>query len=62
VGILLGILLVLAGSRFIEPLLFDTSARDAVTIAGVAAILLATTILACTLPAMRARRVDPVEA
>jgi predicted permease len=61
-GILLGILLVLAASRYIEPLLFDTNARDATTIATVAAILLATTLVACALPALRARRVNPVEA
>ena len=61
-GMLVGIFMVLAGSRFIEPLLFDTSARDVLTIAGVCLVLTATTILACVLPALRARSIDPVEA
>jgi ABC-type antimicrobial peptide transport system permease subunit len=61
-GILIGVLIVLAASSFMEPLLFDTSARDGLTIAAVAGILLATTIAACLLPAMRAGRVDPVDA
>lgn len=61
-GIALGIILSLAGGRFIEPLLFDTPAHDPVTMAGVAAVLLATTVLACVIPALRARRIDPIEA
>jgi ABC-type antimicrobial peptide transport system permease subunit len=28
----------------------------------VAAVLLATTVLACVIPALRARRIDPIEA
>ena len=61
-GILLGIFLALVAGRFIEPLLFDTSARDPFTMIGVAAVLLATTLAACILPAMRAARIDPIEA
>jgi predicted permease len=61
-GILLGILLSLLASGFIEPLLFDTDARDIVTILAVAGVLLATAIVACLLPALRAGRVNPVEA
>jgi predicted permease len=61
-GIVLGIIIALAGGRFIEPLLFDTPARDPLTMAGVAAVLLATTIVACLIPALRARRIDPIEA
>ncbi|MEO5509842.1 MAG: ADOP family duplicated permease [Longimicrobiales bacterium] len=61
-GILLGILLSLLASGFIEPLLFDTNARDVTTILAVAAILMATTVAACLLPALRAGRVNPLEA
>jgi predicted permease len=61
-GVAIGIALALWAGRFIAPLLFDTSPNDPVVIGGVAAILLAVAVLASVLPAMRAMRVDPMEA
>jgi predicted permease len=48
--------------RVMERLLFGVEARDPLTFAGVAAILLAAAFAACALPARRATRVDPTTA
>ncbi len=62
VGVMLGAVLALAGGRLVEPLLFQTSARDPVVLALVAGILLVAACAASMIPALRARRVDPVRA
>ena len=65
VGVLIaaGLALGLAGSlwamRFVEALLFHLEARDPVTFAGAAAVLVAVGILAAWIPARRAARLDP---
>jgi putative ABC transport system permease protein len=63
---LLGILLGLAGAlvltRLLSSMLFNVSASDPVTYAGVAALLLLVALLACYVPARRAMRVDPMMA
>jgi putative ABC transport system permease protein len=65
VGVLIagGIALGLAGSlwaaRFVESLLFQLEARDPVTFAGAAAVLVAVGVLAAWMPAHRAARLDP---
>jgi ABC-type lipoprotein release transport system permease subunit len=41
-------------------MLFEVSSTDPLTLASVAALLLAVAALACWLPAHRATRVDPV--
>jgi predicted permease len=61
-GIAVGIVLALAMGRFIEPLLFDASAYDFGVLGAVSAVMLAVAALACVLPALRAKRVDPMEA
>jgi len=61
-GIVLGVAVALAIGRWVEPLLFEESARDPAVIAFVAAVLLAVAALASFLPARRAARVDPVRA
>ena len=61
-GVAIGLVLALWAGRFIQPLLFQTSPRDPVVLGGVAAVLLATALLASVLPAWRARRVNPMEA
>jgi putative ABC transport system permease protein len=66
VGVLIaaGLALGLAGSfwaaRFVEALLFRLEARDPMTFAGAAAVLVAVGALAAWMPARRAARLDPV--
>jgi ABC-type antimicrobial peptide transport system permease subunit len=65
VGVLIvaGLALGLAGSfwaaRFIAPLLFQVEARDPMTFAGTATVLVAVGLLAAWVPARRAARLDP---
>ncbi|MBX6365780.1 MAG: ABC transporter permease [Gemmatimonadetes bacterium] len=62
VGIAIGCVIALAGARWVQPLLFNVSARDPLVFAGVAALLAAVAVVASWLPALRAARVDPTEA
>jgi ABC-type lipoprotein release transport system permease subunit len=55
---LTGAVLVMRGFR---AALFQISPADPVTLGGVSLLLLVTAALACSLPARRAMRVDPVE-
>jgi ABC-type antimicrobial peptide transport system permease subunit len=65
VGVLItaGLAFGLAGSlwaaRFVEALLFQLDARDPVTFAGAAAMLVVVGVLAAWMPARRAARLDP---
>jgi ABC-type antimicrobial peptide transport system permease subunit len=59
-GIALGLLGAWAGSRAIASLLFDVSAADPFTFASSALALGLVAALACTLPALRAIRIDPI--
>jgi predicted permease len=59
-GIVLGIGVALISARFIEPLLFDTSAKSPTVYAAVAVLVLVIAALAAWSPARRASRVDPV--
>jgi putative ABC transport system permease protein len=59
VGVTLGVLLALWAGRWVEPLLFQESARDAGVYGLVAAVLLAVALVALVAPARRASRVDP---
>jgi ABC-type antimicrobial peptide transport system permease subunit len=58
-----GLVFGLAGSlwavSFVEALLFHLEARDPVTFAGAAAVLVAVGVLAAWMPARRAARLDP---
>jgi ABC-type antimicrobial peptide transport system permease subunit len=58
-GILLGIAVALGASRVLESLLYQVSATDPVVFGGVAAILALVALVAVTLPAFRASRVEP---
>jgi len=62
VGIVLGVAAALAGSRFIESLLYGVSSHDPVVFASAAVALLGVALLACWLPARRAAAVDPLVA
>jgi ABC-type antimicrobial peptide transport system permease subunit len=61
VGIAAGIAGALASARLLDSLLYGVSATDPVTIAGVAAVLLAATVLASYVPVRRALAVDPAK-
>jgi ABC-type antimicrobial peptide transport system permease subunit len=58
-GIVIGGLISLSLARWLKPLLFQESARDPAVYALVAAVLLAVSIVASYVPALRAARVDP---
>jgi putative ABC transport system permease protein len=62
VAVALGVVGALALGRVMESLLFGVGARDPLTLAVVAAGLLATAFAASALPALRATRVDPMRA
>jgi putative ABC transport system permease protein len=58
-GVGVGSALALAAARWVQPLLFDQSARDATVFVPVAAVLIAVALIASSLPAYRATRVSP---
>jgi len=62
VGIGCGLLAAVAAARSLATLVFGIAPRDPATLAAVAALLAAVTLLASYLPARSATRVDPVEA
>ena len=61
IGIMLGLAASYALSRFLGTLLFNVSATDPATLAGVAAVIAAVAAAACIIPAWRASRVDPLK-
>jgi putative ABC transport system permease protein len=61
-GLAVGIAGALAAGRILSSLLFQVSARDPLTIGGVALVLLAVSVVAALAPARRATRVDPMNA
>jgi len=62
IGLSLGIAAAFGASRVLSGLLFQVSTSDPTTFGMIAAILAASTILACLVPASRAMRMDPVTA
>ncbi len=61
-GIALGLVGALAGTRVLASFLYGVSATDPVTLAGVAVLLVAVTVAASYVPARRAARIDPAAA
>jgi len=61
-GIAVGLMASFALSRLLESMLFDVSASDPLTYVVVPLVLIVTALLAGSIPARRATRVDPVEA
>ena len=59
IGLILGVMLALALTRFLSGVLFEIQAYDPVTFAGVGAFLLSSILLASYFPARRASRVEP---
>jgi ABC-type antimicrobial peptide transport system permease subunit len=62
VGIVAGLAGSITLTRVMSSLLYNTSARDAVTLSGVSALLAAVALAATIIPARRALRVDPMVA
>ena len=58
-GALIGGVLAFWAARWIQPLLFEQSARDPVVFMSVAVILIGVAVLASSVPAFRATRADP---
>jgi predicted permease len=61
-GVAIGMLISLNGSRWVAPLLFETSPRDPVVYGLVVAVLVVVALLATAVPAWQASRTDPIEA
>jgi len=63
-GLLLGLAVALLGARVIESesILFNTDARDPLTLAAITLLFAVVAALACLLPARRATKVDPLVA
>jgi len=61
-GVGIGLIAAVALMRLLESLLFGVSARDPLTFASVAIILLLVASVACFIPARRAMRIDPITA
>jgi predicted permease len=61
-GIVLGVVLAAAVTRYLEALLFGVTSRDPIVFGAVAVTLLAVAIAACYIPARRATEVDPMVA
>jgi putative ABC transport system permease protein len=49
-------------ARFLRSFLYETAPTDPVALSAAAIVLLAVAVLASLVPALRAARVDPVEA
>jgi ABC-type antimicrobial peptide transport system permease subunit len=62
VGIVVGVAVARAGARWLQPLLFATSAGDLGAFLFVVATLLAVAVAACVAPAWRAGSADPASA
>jgi len=62
IGVAIGLAGAAATSQFIASMLFGVSRLDPVTYFGVIALLAGVSVIACSVPARRASRVDPMVA
>jgi len=61
-GVVIGLVAALALSKLIESLLFGVTARDPVVFVAVPGVLAVVALVAVWLPALRATRIDPIDA
>ena len=61
-GVVIGLLIALIATRVMVSLLFEVSAIDPMTFAGVALFLTFVALLACYIPTQRAIKIDPLTA
>ncbi|PYU62740.1 MAG: hypothetical protein DMG56_11295, partial [Acidobacteria bacterium] len=61
-GVTIGLVGAVAGSQAIAAMLFGVSRLDPVTYLGMIALLAGVSVVACSVPAWRAMRVDPMVA
>ena len=61
-GVVIGLALAFAFAQSVAAFLFGVQPRDPVTFGSVGLVLVLTALVACAVPALRAVRVDPVEA
>jgi putative ABC transport system permease protein len=61
-GIAVGLCGALALTRYMQSLIFGVSANDPFTLAAVSVLLVLISVIASYVPALRAARVDPIEA
>jgi ABC-type antimicrobial peptide transport system permease subunit len=59
-GIVIGVVIALAGGHWLGPLLFQESPHDPLVFGFVAVVLLGVTVLASFVPSRRAAKVDPM--
>jgi ABC-type antimicrobial peptide transport system permease subunit len=62
VGLGVGLFGAFALTKSLQALLFSVGPHDPTTLVGATLLLLATTLVACLVPAVRAVRIDPSQA
>jgi ABC-type antimicrobial peptide transport system permease subunit len=58
-GVVLGLGIAFVAARWMQPLLFQQSARDPLIYGGVGALIVVVALVATAVPALRATRADP---